>query len=354
MILLLGGTGVIGTYLKDMFLKTDQIVYITSRSVRKDIGNVHYIQGNARDLVFLKQILKLQEWECIVDFMSYKTDEFKQRLDLLLKSTKQYIFISTARVYGNTEVPRRENSPRLLDCSKDFEFLSTDEYSLTKARQENLLIKSVYNNYTIVRPCITYGDERLQLGVLEKEEWLYRAMRGRTVIFCNEIARSLTTMTNGYDLSQLLYKTICNPKAIGEIYHFTSKEHRTWNEIIQIYSSAFYKITNIELKIKNVSLESFLKTRSPYLKYQVIYDRISDCVYDTTKESSLLNIDDFITPEEGLSACLRNFITKNHSFKSINWKYEAIKDKIAKEHTPLSEIKGLKNKIKYIVERYLK
>lgn len=353
-VLLLGGTGVIGSYLIDMFHKDNVETYVTSRSKHKSYGTIHYIHGNAKDSEFLKTICKDSSWDAIVDFMSYKTLEFESRLDMLLASTKQYIFISTARVYGNEEHPIKESSPRLLDCSKDSIFLNTDEYSLTKARQENLLINSSKNNYTIVRPCITYGVERMQLGVMEKEEWLYRAIHGRTVVFCNEIMDKITTMTIGLDICKALYAVIGNFSSIGKTYHLTNAHHRTWQEIFNIYNKEFKKLTGKNIKLKTVSLNDFLNCRSDGLKYQVIYDRVYDRDYNTDLERTLVNVDNFAIPEDGLSNCIRNFIVQNHNFKSINWKYEARKDKLTKENTPLTEIKGFRNKINYIFERYLK
>jgi len=124
-ILLLGGTGVIGRYLSDRYLKEGIDVYVTSRSVHNDQGTIHYLYGNAKENSFLSQVCGLMAWDAIVDFMSYKTQEFEQRASLLLQSTKQYVFISTARVYGNLEHPIKESSPRLLDCCEDKTYLAT-------------------------------------------------------------------------------------------------------------------------------------------------------------------------------------------------------------------------------------
>ena len=52
-----------------------------------------------------------------------------------------------------------------------------------------------------------------------------------------------------------------------------------------------------------------------------------------------------------LEICLENFL-KNPVFKKINWKEEAIKDKICKDRQKLSKINGFKYKIGYIVYRY--
>lgn len=351
-ILLLGGTGVIGRYLSQKYNENGTDVYVTSRSHHLDSGSIHYIKGNAMDDEFLHYVCKLQQWDAIVDFMSYKTKTFASRVDILLSSTKQYVFISTARVYGNIEHPIKETSPRLLECSTDNDYLKTDEYALTKARQEDILKKAKTNNYTIVRPCITYGPERLQLGVMEKEQWLYRALKGRTIVFCEEIANRITTMTIGEDICKGIISLIGNEKAIGETVHLTSEHHRTWNEIWAIYSNTIESVCGFRPKLKMVSLSDFLRTRSSELKYQVIYDRVYDRDYNTDKERTFVKVDNFISPEKGLDSCLRLMI-KSDKFRKINWKYEAKRDKLTGEITPLHEIVGFKNKVKYLLTRYL-
>nr|WP_319393496.1 NAD-dependent epimerase/dehydratase family protein [uncultured Desulfobacter sp.] len=351
-ILLLGGTGVIGSYLVHMLNDKSIDTHVTSRIKRNNFGSIFYIQGNAKDYAFLRAVCNEKKWSAIIDFMSYKTGEFSLRLNTLLNSTDQYVFVSSARVYGNEEHPIKETSPRLLDCSDDYAFLDTDEYSLTKARQENLLFDSGKKNYTIVRPCITFGDERLQLGVLEKEEWLYRALKGRTIVFCKDIADRMTTMTTGYDMSLLVLNIIGNPNAIGEVIHFTSPYHRTWSEIYSIYEETLIRIFNIQPKMKMVSLYDFLHCRSNYLKYQVMYDRVYDRDYNTEKESRYADIGKFTTPEEGIKISLSNFIQNQYSFTQINWRNEGRKDKITKERTPFSEIPRIKNKIKYLMARF--
>lgn len=353
-ILVLGGTGVIGNSLVKLYNDANVDVYVTSRRSHKDYGSIHYIVGNAMEEPFLQSVCSKCAWDAIIDFMSYNTETFARRVNVLLSSTKQYVFISSARVYGDEEHPINEKSPRLLDCSKDKNFLATDEYSLTKARQENLLTQSGKRNYTIVRPCITYGPERLQLGVLEKEEWLYRALHGRSVIFCQEFFDAVTTMTTGNDICTLLYKIIGNPDAVGECYHLTSAYHRTWQEILSIYRNAVRRICGVDLKIKIVPLDPFLKCRHNSLKYQVIYDRLYNRDYDTTKESQLADTSRFESPENGLERSLETFVKEKRPFKALNWTYEARKDQLAGEMTPLHEIDGFKNKIRYIVERYIK
>ena len=95
------------------------------------------------------------------------------------------------------KTPITENSPRLLDVVHDIEYLKTDEYALSKARQEDILRKNRNNNWTIIRPYITYSGQRLQLGIYEKEQWLYRALQNKPIVFPEELRNNLTTLTWG-------------------------------------------------------------------------------------------------------------------------------------------------------------
>lgn len=66
-ILLLGGTGAMGVSLKTILAERGDEVFITSRSPRKsERKNIHYIQGDAHNSAFLKEILK-NRYDAIVD-----------------------------------------------------------------------------------------------------------------------------------------------------------------------------------------------------------------------------------------------------------------------------------------------
>ena len=351
-VLVLGGTGAIGKYLVPLLASGGYTVFVTSRSKHDNQERVNYIRGDAHDFAFLSHVCS-DDWDAIVDFMSYKTEEFKERVDVLLNSTKQYVYISSARVYANEEHPIKETSSRLLDDSKDDEYLKTDEYALTKARQEDILMGGQKRNYTIIRPYITYGTYRYQLGVMEKEEWLYRGLHGRTVIVPQEMLNHTTTMTYGYDVAYGIYRIIGNAQTIGEVFHITSKYILQWSDIYNIYNELIKEETGHELKLKAVSTEEFLRLRPSYLVYQLKYDRFFDRDFDTTKETLFADADRFLTPKEGLSKCLKEFLGRPR-WGGVNWQFEARKDKIVNERTPLNQINGVRNKIKYCINRYLK
>ena len=238
-ILIFGGTGAMGTPLVEILADKEYEVYVTSRKMRKyDRGNIHCIQGNAHDMDFLDSVLKVH-YDVLVDFMNYRFTELNKRIDRILGSVGQYIFISTCRVYVESKTPITEETPRLLDVCGDKEYLATEEYALAKAREENLLFASKNKNWTIVRPTVTYNSHRLQLGCYELEEWLGRALRGKPVVFYEDLADKLTSMTYGEDVARGISYLSGNRQALGEVVNIASPESKTWGEILNIYREQF-------------------------------------------------------------------------------------------------------------------
>ncbi len=351
-ILVLGGTGAMGKPLITLLSNSNNEVYVTSRSEHVSSKHVHYFFGNAHDNNFLNEVLE-DRYDVIIDFMSYKSDEFAQRIDKLLYSTEQYIFFSSSRVYSNYEIPVTENTPRLLDICKDKEYLLTDEYALAKAREENLLYQSASKNWTIIRPYITYNDERLQLGVYEKETWLYRVLNNKTVIFPIDMAGCKTTMTYGEDVAKVVIKLIGNQKAIGETFHITSGQSVTWREVIDIYSSVIKKRTGITMKVKFVDNSISLRKILYSQRWQILYDRLYDRIFDNRKVIGVCDEGvEFIKLQDGLEKCVNNFIGNEGIFKSLKPVSQAYMDRLSGECTPLYNFCGNKNKLKYICIRY--
>lgn len=348
-VLVLGGTGAIGAHLVQLLSENETETVVTSRYAREPERNIKYIQGDAHNMIFMQSILKKQ-WDAIIDFMVYDTSSFKKRVDLLLKSTKQYVFLSSARVYANSEQAITETSPRLLDVSTDKEFLSTDEYSLSKARQEDILKNSSKKNWTIIRPYITYNKNRFQLGVLEKEDWLYRAVHGRTIVFSNDISNSQTTLSYGLDVSKGILATIGNSNTLGNSFHITSEDSNSWKDILSLYLDILESHLKFRPNILLLDINDFIDITKA--KHQVKFDRIYNRTFDNSKISQHININTFVKTKEGLTFCLGEFL-KNPKFKAINWKKEALKDRKTGELTPFKEIKGIKRKIKYITFRYI-
>lgn len=313
-ILILGGTGAMGVHLVEILSGRGDEVFVTSRRARPSHDNITYIQGDAHDDGFLESLLSGRRWDAIIDFMVYATGEFRRR------------------------------APLLLDVSQDREYLATDEYALAKARQEDILrAECGKGNWTIVRPYITYSEIRLQLGVLEKEAWLARALHGQTVVFSKDIADKMTTLTYGYDVARGIAALIGREKALGEAFHITCDRPIRWREVLNLYIEVLERKTRQRPKV-------LLTDTAPHITPQVKYDRYYNREFDNTKIGAFIDTTSFTDPHEGLRKCLEAFLEKPQ-FREIPSRTTALFDRVVGERTPLAAFGGAKRKAVYLLFR---
>lgn len=342
-ILILGGTGAMGAFLVKR-LSASHELYVTSRQSHSSTKNIKYIKGNGHDETFLDSVLHQEKWTAIIDFMHYGTGEFRKRYKTLLANTSQYIFLSSSRVYANSEHPLTEDSPRLLEISTDKEYLKSDDYALAKARQENLLKTSGKNNWTCIRPYMTYDSYRLDLGYFPKELWLYRVLHGRSILFPNDVASKKTTLTYGDDVANDISLLVGNPAALGKIFQITQPKQHTWSEIITLYKSIFRKY-GILMTVKRVD-------SMPIKEPIYVYDRVYNRVFDNSRIEKIIGQTHYVDIENGLGLCIKTFLSSPR-FKDIDWKKQAYWDRMLNEHTPLSEIPDFTHKLQYLLFRYI-
>lgn len=352
-ILLLGGTGAMGVPLAESLAHTGHEVFVTSRQRRASgIPNIFYIKGNARDDSFLFDCLKGGSYDAIVDFMHYHVCAFEKRLPLLLDATNHYFFLSSCRVFAPCDRPITESSDRLLDVSTDEDFLKTEEYALSKAKCENLLSQSQSRNWSIIRPYITYNNERFQLSMYEKDVWLRRALSGKSIVFSKEMAEKKTTLTSGADVARVMAYMIQNRAGLGDAINVVGNDSVTWRECLDIYldviESKTGKRPGVVWTQKTAQLGKCIGN-----VYKLRYDRLSDRVFDNSKVVGLCNgLIEFEPIKEGLERCLNYFLDSKRVFKNTSPVLEAFLDKCSGEYTGLSSFPTLKQKFKYLIVRY--
>lgn len=335
-ILILGGTGSMGKSLVTILSSNpNNQIYVSTRGNHTNTSNIFYLKGNAHDTFFLKKILSTY-YDAIIDFMYYESKEFEEKINSLLSQTKQYFCISSARVYSNSLQPMTEHSPRLIDTIQDPIYLQSNDYSIEKCKIENILQNSQKRNWTIIRPYITYNDNRLQLGIYELNDWYYRFCKNRTIPISRNIALATTTLTYGLDVAKGINTLIGQKEALGEIYHITSPIAITWKEIIEIYDKTIFKITgrNIKYQITKDDIFSHFGIKEP----QIIYDRNYTRMFNNTKIGRYININTFTTPQNGIQQCIESYIHNNEStIYNINWYRQALMDRITGEQASPEE-----------------
>ena len=348
-VLVLGGTGAIGAHLVSLLKDSDYEVIVTSRSDRQSQGNIKYVKGNAREIEFLQTILN-EHYLAIVTFMTYKSEEFDVFAPLMLDATDQFFFLSSCRSYADTNEIITENSPQLLDTCEDEEFLTSDNYALAKARQERFLRNSGRTNWTIVRPYLTYSEQRLQLGFFEQGSWLMRAIKGKTIVFSEDMASKYTTLTYGEDVAKAISQLIGNEKAFGEAFNVTCDYSLLWSKVLDIYTRELSNLLDKKVEIK--MLPKAPVSDWPTEKWTYKYDRIYNRCFSNKKLLSVLRDFKFTNPEDGLRKCIRSFYAKPLD-AGFSWAVQARFDQITGEWTSYKEFSSVKEYAFYLKYRVL-
>ena len=299
-VLVIGSTGAMGRYLVPEL--ADMGYSVTAVSLDDEIPcrkNVVCKKGNAKDKEFLTTLLS-EGFDGVVDFMIYGNYDFPDYYKLFLENTEHYIFLSSCRVYDDKEQPIKETSPRLIDSSDDEALRASNDYSIHKARAENLLIASPYSNWTAVRPATTFSTMRFQLVTLEAANNVGRARKGKKVVLPIQAKDKPATLCWGGDVAKMIARILFKEEAKREIYNVCSSEHRTWEEIAEYY----HKLVGLETVW--VDKEEYLAILDPEMKtgtrWQLEYARLFRRITDNSKVLSLTGLkqEELISMYDGL------------------------------------------------------
>lgn len=307
--LLLGGTGAMGVYLQDELASSGWEIVVTSRCPHEPRPGVAFAMGNAKDPSFLKSLAS-ESYDAVVDFMTWTPQAFEGVLPTLLGLSRQYVFLSSYRVFADAPMIT-ESSPRLLEACPDKRYAASSEYAIAKAREEDQLRASGSLNWTIVRPAITYSKERFQLGTLESGEWLWRALRGLPVPMAREVLERECTLSWGRDVARMIARLLGNQAAYGEDFNVSTSKHQPWVEVLDLYRSM------LDFEVREVPLatyERFCCWSDRVLGYcpQLRYDRLYNRVLDNSKVLAVTRMaeNDLTGISEGLALEFKRFLQR--------------------------------------------
>ena len=305
-VLVLGATGAMGRYLIPELVNLDyEVVGVGREETAPWKVNAAYIQSDAFDKNFLNGLLK-ENFDGIINFMEYGKVDFSEYYQLFLEHTSHYIYLSTCRVYDDKEQPIKETSPRLLDSCEDEVLKASHDYCIYKAQDEDLLVNSSYDNWTVVRPATTFSTMRLQLVTLEFNNSVARALQGKTIVLPIQAKDKPATLSWGGDVAKMIARILFKEEAKREFYNVCSAEHRTWGEIAEYYRDL------VGLEAVWVDKEDYLAILSPEgtinVRWQLEYARLFRRITDNSKVLALTGLkqEDMMPMYDGLKLEIGN------------------------------------------------
>ncbi|MCU1527280.1 MAG: NAD-dependent epimerase/dehydratase family protein [Frondihabitans sp.] len=241
-VLFIGGTGTISASSVRRAVADGMHVTVLNRGINtnsRDLpDSVTWITADARDPDSIRSAVEEVSFDVVVNFLSFDAADAQAAIDIFREKTKQYIHISSASIYGKPvlQVPITESTPI------HNKFVA---YSREKIAAEKIL-QAAYTDagfpMTIVRPSHTYDDANPPLP----GGWniVDRIIRGAEIPVHGD-GTSLWTLTHADDLAQGLVGLIGNPRSIGEVFHITSDDVYTWDQIYTIVADALGTNANL-------------------------------------------------------------------------------------------------------------
>lgn len=230
-VLVLGATGIIGRELVGAAIgRGFDVVAISRRPQASSDLRIRYVAVDGYDTPALCTALEGLRFVAVIDLLSFTASQLEASLYGLAGLLDQYIFFSSATVYASAgaERPITEDWPRVQEGWA---------YPLKKIECEHRLrdlCAKLGIVYTIVRPYITYSDQRIPFGPWESETVLARLAERRPIIIGDEIARARTSLTDSRDLARATLQLVSNPAAINEDFHIASPETQTWSDVYAV------------------------------------------------------------------------------------------------------------------------
>lgn len=292
-VLLIAGGGTLGTYTAEELLRLGHMVDVVCLEDKTSThANLRYFRANAT-LEYLKGLLNQTHYDGVVNFIHYgDVRDYIPYHELLSQNTDHLIFLSSYRVYADKEHPITEDAPQLIDVVADDPlFHEREDYALAKSRVERYLADNPYpQNWTIVRPVISFSDRRLDINTVSGHVVIDAARENKPVRLPLE-AKNLTAGldwagNSGKLIAHLLFKK----ESIGEAYTISSAQNLTWAEVAEIYT-----------ELLGVKFE-WVPANYPCDNWGWRYDRIYDRKIDNSKvlKATGLSPTDFISIKEGV------------------------------------------------------
>jgi len=230
-ILLIGGQGLLGRSLQEVFLE-NQFIHIYTLS-RNFFQNPNHIQGSLLDSEKISSLAKYN-FDFIINLSGQITNPIEECLNLnvvgiqhlisLIKASPEtkLIQISTVGVYGST-IEANEHSPMQPETP----------YSVAKCMAEKLIINSLDpNSYTILRLSNLYGEKQLK-GVFA---YLNNSANSNHELEFNNNGSLVRYFLHVLDCASIIVNLVQQENFSG-VFNVIGMDRFTLKDLIQLFES---------------------------------------------------------------------------------------------------------------------
>lgn len=278
-VLFIGGTGNISKECTKLAIEQGIDIYHLNRGQSPvKVDGVKTLTADHYNIKQLADAVKGENFDVVVNFIAYTTQDVQRDIDVFSGKIKQYIFISTASAYQKpvTHPIITESTPLANPYW---------QYSRDKIACEDLLMKAYREKgfpVTIVRPSHTYDMViPAAIGSWTDFTLIDRMRKGKKIIIHGD-GSSIWVMTHSIDFAKGFNGLLGQMQAIGHSFHITSDELLTWNQIYQAMADA----AGAELNAVHISTDFICKAAEDMgmdLAGQLHGDKAASVIFDNSK-----------------------------------------------------------------------
>lgn len=332
-ILLIGGTGVLSSAVaKEALVRGFKISMINRGNHLNSLpGNVELLKADKDDIDLISHLLEGHSFDAVIDFLCYNEEEIELSYKLYSNYANQYFFISSCAVY-DTSNPGvcSEESPKILPIW---------QYSVEKVKSEELLVrlsKEIDTPYTIIRPCITYGDTRIPYGISPRYGYHWtlvaRVLAEKPLIRWNG-GVNRCNMMRVEDFATGVIGLMGEERAFNQAFNICGDETPSFNDVLECLEQLLDK------KIRIIDISSdFYAEEVPSKRGEILGGRSIDSINSNAKLKSVLpNFRQIIFLKKGIELTLKAYKENNYQ-NGIDWTYDGDTDRIIRKWCKLNNI----------------
>ncbi|MGF7139516.1 NAD-dependent epimerase/dehydratase family protein [Roseimarinus sediminis] len=279
-VLFIGGSGIISSACSQLAVDKGIELYHLNRgksqAIRPVSAKVKPIRADIRNAGEVSKALGDMQFDTVVDWISFVPEQLVHNLNLFRNKAKQYVFISSASAY--------QTPPQKLPVQEDTPLENPFwQYSRDKIACETILREKAGEHgmsFTIVRPSHTYDKTLLPFD--EGYTVIDRMLKGKPVVVPGD-GTSIWTLTHHRDFAVGLVGLLNHQGAMNEVFHITSDEWLTWNQIYTLVGRAF----GVEPKLLHCPSELIVRYL-PQLGGGLLGDKMHSMIFDNSKIKALV------------------------------------------------------------------
>jgi len=298
--LFIGGTGLISSACSVAALEAGHELWLLNRgrSGHPPAPGARALQADVHDEAATREAVAGKDWDAVVQWVGFTPSQVAQDLRVFAGFTGQYIFISSASTYQKPPASWlvTEATPTVNPFWR---------YAQEKIACEELLAGQDRVPWTIVRPSHTYGPSQIPVAVgsWEKPFTVIERMRRGAPVLVPGDGTSLWALTYNSDFARAFTALLGRKEALGEVFHITSDEVLTWDQIYREVAAA----AGAQARLVHVPTDAFAGA-DPEMWAGLWGDKSHSAVFDNSKIRSLVPGWKALVPfAEGIRECVAWF-----------------------------------------------